>query len=1213
MPNQPLVQLLHTAFTVPTQNIEFEFAQPVKLGTGDIVLSKGGVEIARFTSSSQDVSIDTTNHRLTINPSQDFEYDINYTVSFTEDSILDAVTDVAVDIQDIYNFTPRVKPDNIAYSINRNTNSVLEITPYFYNDDLDPSLLLDASHADIRNGWYLNDTRIVAELLLRAIHISAPNQVNAPDLSQDIVLEFDRDINLPTSHIKLAMMGSANQIQASVSIDSENPKQLIIKPAAPLAADEDYQILIDTTSIYEHSDIIYEFTTKNSTSDFSQYPGYVFRYYYGSGSNDYIEGQKYSHNAILINENAPNLGFSESVHPLLILDGSEDAAPYPIANIANTDNFKVKIQSGQFQVTGGIYADEVDFSALSKGISLVEYDDNDSVFMSSHYRIEALDGVAADSASGGTGEDFYTANQIGEIFSVENIVGTKYSDDIHFDGNNDEHIINALDGDNSIITFSGNDTVFALDGNDYISVGDGSALIHAGGGINTIRAKSGEHFDITTGVSSDDILIENSTSLIDFEGQNNTRLNIGTFAGNLQEYSLVASETRVGLNRLSFDYSAYSAMIGAATSSNSAENPPPNTTSKHDRLIVKVVSNNDVLAYKELLPAMLGSDSGHESISFSVNSEYEQEDLTVTFTAYDVQLRSGVATVSNILLQQEFEENIINAGDGNNVITLGDGLFTARSGSGSDTYTIGVGDSTIDVGSGAANVINSELNNGNQTFALKLSARMQSEENIPLPSSLTINEYDISASNSVLAINQARKDIIQLNFDQPINFSSQTDWRYVLFKDGADWTIKVEYSNDGGKNFDEAGSVKFEWKVDPLLGKNSYTLALLDPLLIKDSEQNQIIGVETGLRYQPINEIIDSDPRLAIVGGNQNDYILSATHLFSKESISASAFIEAGALGGDVYSFRIQQLDDGIPFVSSLSETLDLGIKKIIDSGNSGFLTQQDTIYIEGIRGFADMDFSRVKMVNEGVKSLEISYEQFPNFDPESIAASKGKIQVFGEFNPSTPQYHIEKLQFSPATNDDSNVFLDSLQTYYFGIDKLSISPSGFKSVVSNTMNHVANSILVGQESNVLSEKFQINLDGDGFDSEKEIRFYGLDDGKDFIKFNSVNDSINEITIYNNIYDYVAKKYAARLDEYLITNTTKNFDDFIQDENLDLHDYYNNITDTDWLDQDVSNRVLVDIEFQNVGQQFLTLILDGESGELMPESNDPLLFKYYLS
>lgn len=161
-------------------------------------------------------------------------------------------------------------------------------------------------------------------------------------------------------------------------------------------------------------------------------------------------------------------------------------------------------------------------------------------------------------------------------------------------------------------------------------------------------------------------------------------------------------------------------------------------------------------------------------------------------------------------------------------------------------------------------------------------------------------------------------------------------------------------------------------------------------------------------------------------------------------------------------------------------------------------------------------------------------------------------------------------------------------------------------------MNHVANSILVGQESNVLSEKFQINLDGDGFDSEKEIRFYGLDDGKDFIKFNSVNDSINKITIYNNTNDYVAKKYAASLDEYLKTNTTKNFDDFIQDVNPDLHDYYNNITDTDWLDQDVSNRVLVDIEFQNVGHQFLTLILDGESCELVPE-DDPLLFKYYLS
>jgi len=877
------------------------------------------------------------------------------------------------------------------------------------------------------------------------------------------------------------------------------------------------------------------------------------------------------------------------------------------SNSSSVDNFKFKYVSGKFNLTGGDLNDYLDFGSFTtSGIRLIPYD-----YDSQSYLVDNNTGSAVTSLE--------NVRTMGSIGSIEHVFGTSKSDWIEFFAGDDfTHIVDAdegnnyiktADGDDQIFSGSGSDTVYSGGGNDRITLGDGEALVYAGvtlgvgdvlvsagDGDNDISAGNGSNISIYAGIGNDHITLgdfASTTNIIhDLGGDNVITFGDGNFIVTLGDGNnsihagdgvntfnlsdgIVSLNTGNGVNQITIDsndrvtintgsgadvvtieqassdlleydsdesddthfrYKSSANLIGNQykldiTYSIAALSVP------HSILFVEVLnSNNKVLTRKEI---PVENNVSNEKLTLSyfgdVADGADSDEIQVKIHSYDNVDAVPIFTVEDIQLIHFYNGNTINVGDGNNTVNLQDGVYSVVAGKDNDEVTIGFGNSNINVGAGDDNIIHSQLFNGSQIFTIVASSSAH----------VHIDEFDISPSVAILrrlSINSGDKFSITVPSSE-LNNKSITS---AILSKSADDIYIVELM-DAGNNDKVLATIELEWQADPLDGHGGYELDLLPAS--KKTLPNGDLEYTSGLRYKLMNESLVGDSST-----NNSDTLILNSGVING-AVELNSLIAVGGLGGDVYSFRIQS--DSI-LTTQLSNT-------IVDSGSIG-VNQKDSIYIEGIRTFQDLDFHRIEMVNEGVKSLRIDYQQYTGWE-QFTSIDEGVVNVFGQFNPSSPQYRIERLQFSPVTNEDGQIFVDALQEYSFGTSKYLNAKD--KTIELDTILNQKNSILIGQDDGSAIENFVINVTGKSYGTEKEVRIYGFD-LNDAIKFMSPT-KILDVTIS---------------DQINVDATTK------------------------WLDTTDSHRYSVDIKTGDTSfdHQLLTLILETGRAGAFEDGKD--VFKY---
>ncbi|NJL88915.1 MAG: hypothetical protein HC916_03245 [Coleofasciculaceae cyanobacterium SM2_1_6] len=88
------------------------------------------------------------------------------------------------------------------------------------------------------------------------------------------------------------------------------------------------------------------------------------------------------------------------------------------------------------------------------------------------------------------------------IINVENLEGSLYADSLI--GDNQNNVINGLDGDDLIDGKAGNDSLYGQEGNDILKGREGSDLLHGGAGDDTLDGGSGN--DRLIGATGNDLL-----------------------------------------------------------------------------------------------------------------------------------------------------------------------------------------------------------------------------------------------------------------------------------------------------------------------------------------------------------------------------------------------------------------------------------------------------------------------------------------------------------------------------------------------------------------------------------------------------------------------------------------------------------------------------------------------------------------------------------
>ena len=102
-------------------------------------------------------------------------------------------------------------------------------------------------------------------------------------------------------------------------------------------------------------------------------------------------------------------------------------------------------------------------------------------------------------------------NEVDTLISIENVVGTRFSDDIvggaganRLDGGEGNDTLGGVGGDDTVLGGGGNDVVRGGEGNDQLSGGAGRDLLTDTGGSNYLRGDDGDD-PITGGAGFDDI------------------------------------------------------------------------------------------------------------------------------------------------------------------------------------------------------------------------------------------------------------------------------------------------------------------------------------------------------------------------------------------------------------------------------------------------------------------------------------------------------------------------------------------------------------------------------------------------------------------------------------------------------------------------------------------------------------------------------------
>jgi len=222
-------------------DIVFTFTEPVKAGTGSVLLQKGGVTV--MTIDVTDAAQVTFNgSTLTINPSVNFAFDSEYTVSIGAGAIADLAGNSWVGMTD-YDFTTKAVSVATALDISgsvtfwRTGAAIVDVTSTFASDSMITGLDGLYHHLDMADGSYaLTSTKvsgtaesntIKANDALAALKIAVGMNPNADGSAVSSYQYLAADVN-HDGQVKAA--DALNILKMAVKLSSAPEKEWLFVP-----------------------------------------------------------------------------------------------------------------------------------------------------------------------------------------------------------------------------------------------------------------------------------------------------------------------------------------------------------------------------------------------------------------------------------------------------------------------------------------------------------------------------------------------------------------------------------------------------------------------------------------------------------------------------------------------------------------------------------------------------------------------------------------------------------------------------------------------------------------------------------------------------------------------------------------------------------------------------------------------------------------------
>jgi hypothetical protein len=516
--------------------------------------------------------------------------------------------------------------------------------------------------------------------------------------------------------------------------------------------------------------------------------------------------------------------------------------------------------------------------------------------------------------------------------------------------------------------------------------------------------------------------------------------------------------------------------------------------------------------------------------------------------------------IEGVLGTQYNDVIVADASDASNGINFADNVLYGAGGAdslsggiGDDILLGGIGDDTLLGGAGNDRLIgglgNDLLNGGagKDTFVIEIGKGIDTIQNMNVSNILSnlngrlnsVNDkIDFSFTNAELLAALAGSGLTAVpaggfKYSLQVTAANSSELFAAHYLSGSDTTLTAKMELLVTWDGKAGGPVKvteatLDWTANPFAGLptldqttgNLLNYTLKGVLLVEQDASytaanpdlfSALLGNELNthplsatVQYQRVGEIIDTTVPEAVVGGNAGDIFVMMGGDANQSDVLT------GRRGSDRYEMRIHE-------ASTPGATIDKH-NTIISEVGSRAGTDQDVLFIEGVRDFRDLSFARDQIASEAANAtLHIDFKQWRGQDDLTTAAdelsrtsahAEGTIDIFNQFSTTQTQYRVEKVQI--AQESESPEFATAVNTYFLGVS------TGAGAATNNLGADIAaglvgervvananvDSILVGIEGKV--DEFVINgptvadssVSGVGAASSSEdVWIYGWKDG----------------------------------------------------------------------------------------------------------------------
>ncbi len=245
------------------------------------------------------------------------------------------------------------------------------------------------------------------------------------------------------------------------------------------------------------------------------------------------------------------------------------------------------------------------------------------------------------------------------------------------------------------------------------------------------------------------------------------------------------------------------------------------------------------------------------------------------------------------------------------------------------------------------------------------------------------------------------------------------------------------------------------------------TVTSVPPGSANSAVSGPVTSLSGGLFTSRIGEITDSATRAeAVVGG-------TAADIFVINPTAGDRIV--GGRGSDLYELRVSE-DASVNPERGHFTILEMGARRA-DGNQKG---NTDVVAIEGVRSFADLDFSRSGPAG---LDLRVTYDQFTTNG--AGPAASGSFDIYKQYSLSQPHHRIEKFAFGIEGKITDKVFelgvASALTTSATGTGSPSATGTNSSPLGDRlTAKAGVDTILVGHDDR--ADVFDIRLGGAGTD-----------------------------------------------------------------------------------------------------------------------------------